>query len=187
MHTPGTPADAAPGALLLTAAQIAARVDELAAEVAAAPAAGSGPLLMVAVLHGARFLAAALGRALGRHGLPVEVETVELRSYRGAETGGEVELVAGLRTPVAGRDLLVVEDIVSTGITASFLLERLHRQAPARLRLLTLLDQPSRRRREVDIDHRGFTIGDGFVVGYGLDLDGRWRDLPDIHRVEGPL
>ena len=169
-----------PGPVVLSAADIAARVDALADEVAASGSLGA-PLVLVCVLKGSFVLTADLSRALRCHGVDVEVDFVALRSYAGEDSTGTVELVKDVGTPLRGRDVLIVEDVIDTGLTTSFLLEHVRAHQPRRLRLLTLLDKPGRRRRDVQIDFRGATIGDEFVVGYGLDLDERWRELPDVH------
>ena len=113
--------------------------------------------------------------------LPVEVDFVKLSSYgTGRETSGKVKVVQGLKTPIKGRDVLVVEDIVDTGLTISFLLDYLQKKKPASLRLCALTDKPSRRQVPVTIDYLGFTVPDKFIVGYGIDWDEKFRYLPDI-------
>jgi len=95
-----------------------------------------------------------------------------------------VEVVHEMKTPVKGRDVLVVEDIVDTGITISFLLDYIKIKQPASLKVCTLTDKPSRRRVQVPIDYRGFTVSNKFIVGYGLDCDQKFRNLPDIYTLE---
>jgi len=113
--------------------------------------------------------------------LPVEVDFVKLSSYgTGRETSGKVKVVQGLKTPIKGRDVLVVEDIVDTGLTISFLLNYLQKKKPASLRLCALTDKPSRRQVPVTIDYLGFTVPDKFIVGYGIDWNEKFRYLPDI-------
>ena len=113
--------------------------------------------------------------------LPVEVDFVKLSSYgTGWETSGKVKVVQGLKTPIKGRDVLVVEDIVDTGLTISFLLDYLQKKKPASLRLCALTDKPSRRQVPVTIDYLGFTVPDKFIVGYGIDWNEKFRYLPDI-------
>jgi hypoxanthine phosphoribosyltransferase len=115
----------------------------------------------------------------------MEVEFIQLSSYgSGQQTSGRVEVIQGLRTPVGGRHVLVVEDIVDTGITIAFLLNYLEGQKPASVRLCALADKPSRRQVPVNIDYRGFTVPDRFLVGYGLDCDEKYRNLPDICFLE---
>jgi hypoxanthine phosphoribosyltransferase len=174
-----------PGPVVVSAEEIARLVDKLAAQVAAAePAlAGDRPLVLLCVLKGSLLLTADLCRALQRRGVQVEIEMVAVRSYAGEESTCTVELVKDVGTPLRARDVLIVEDVVDTGLTTAFLLEHIRAHKPQRLRLLTLLDKPGRRRQEVKIDYCGTVLGDDFVVGYGLDMDERWRELPDIRIV----
>ncbi len=138
--------------------------------------------VLVAILKGSFVFLADLVRQLD---FPLEIEFVRLSSYRGTETLGEVAMVQGLEIPVAGRAVLVVEDIVDTGLTTGFLLDYLRREKPASLKLCTLLDKPARRRTTITIDYLGFTVPDKFLVGYGLDYNERYRNLPDICVLEG--
>ena len=139
-------------------------------------------LLLIGVLKGSFMFMADLVRQLG---LPVEMDFVRLSSYGAAtETSGKVKVVQPLKTPIKGRHVLVIEDIVDTGITVSFLLDYLRRKKPASLKLCALTDKPSRRQVPVSIDYLGFTVPDKFIVGYGLDLDEKFRHLPDICSVE---
>ena len=118
---------------------------------------------------------------------PLEVEFIRLSSYgSGQQTSGRVKVVQGLRASIKGRHVLVVEDIVDTGITIAFLLDYLKKKKPASLRLCALADKPSRRRVPVTIDYLGFTVPDKFLVGYGLDCDEKFRNLPDICFLEEP-
>jgi len=177
--------DARPGRVVVDAAAIARRIDEMAGEVAAEARDPQDPLVLVGVLKGSLLFTADLMRALAAHGVPVELEMVVVRSYAGAtESAGSVELVKDVTAGLRGRDVLIVEDVVDTGLTTAFLIEHLARQAPRRLRLAALLDKAGRRRRPVDIDYRGFVVGAEFLVGYGLDLGERWRELPDVHTLE---
>ena len=118
--------------------------------------------------------------------IPLEIEFVQLSSYGTgrAESSGEVRVVHDLGTPVEGRHVLVVEDIVDTGLSLRFLLDRLEGRNPSSLKLCSLLDKPSRRRAEISIDYLGFEVPDVFVVGYGIDFDERFRYLSDICAVE---
>ena len=138
---------------------------------------GKQPLL-IGVLKGSFVFMADLIRQLQ---LPVEVDFVKLSSYgAGKETSGKVKVVQGLKTPIKGRDVLVVEDIVDTGLTLSFLLDYLRKKKPASLRLCALTDKPSRRQVPVTINYLGFTVPDKFIVGYGIDWNEKFRYLPDI-------
>jgi hypoxanthine phosphoribosyltransferase len=138
--------------------------------------------LLIGVLKGSFMFMADLVRQLD---LPLELDFIRLSSYGPArESSGKVRVVQGIKTPVKGRDVLVIEDIVDTGITISFLLDYLKKKRPASLKLCALTDKPSRRRVPVPIDYRGFTVPNRFIVGYGLDLDQRFRNLPHIYALE---
>ncbi len=138
---------------------------------------GKNPLV-IGILKGSFIFMADLVRLLD---FPLEVEFVGLSSYgRGRTTAGKLKVVQGLRSQVTGRDLLVVEDIVDTGQSVAFLIDYLRKKKPASLRLCVLTDKPSRRQAEVAVDYLGFTVPDRFLVGYGLDFDEKYRNLPDI-------
>ena len=142
---------------------------------------GKHPLL-IGILKGSFMFMADLIRLLN---FPLEVEFIRLSSYGGSkESSGRVKVVQGLRSSIKGRDILVVEDIVDTGLTISFLLDYLRRRKPASLKLCALTDKPSRRRVPVTIDYLGFTVPNEFIVGYGIDWDEKFRYLPDIGFVE---
>lgn len=159
---------------------IAARVRELGAEITAAHR--GHPVKLLVVLKGSFVFAADLVRAID---LDVRVDFLGLRSY-GNETksSGIVEITRDLTSPIAGEHVIVVEDIVDTGLTMAYLLEHLRVQRPASITLAALLHKPSRTQAPVRIDHLGFTIEDVFVVGYGLDHAERHRQLPDLCVVE---
>jgi hypoxanthine phosphoribosyltransferase len=160
--------------------QIAEAVTRLALELSR-DYQGKQPLL-IGVLKGSFVFMADLIRQLD---LPLELDFVRLSSYGTArESSGKVKVVQGVKTPAKGRHVLVIEDIVDTGITISFLLDYLRRKKPASLKLCVLTDKPSRRRVPVPIDYLGFTVPDKFIVGYGLDCDERLRNLPDIYTLE---
>ena len=166
--------------ILLSRDEIANAVDRLASEIKR-DYQGKQPLL-ISVLKGAFVFMADLIRQLN---LPVELEFVRLSSYGAArESSGRVRVIQGLKTPIKGRDVLVIEDIVDTGITISFLLDYLRKKKPASLRLCVLTDKPSRHRVPVSIDYLGFTVPDKFVVGCGLDFDEKFRYLPGICVIE---
>ncbi len=142
---------------------------------------GKQPLL-VGVLKGSFVFMADLIRHLD---LPLELDFIRVCSYgAGQESSGSVRLVQSLSMPVKDRDVLVIEDIVDTGITVSFVLDYLREQKPASLKLCALTDKPSRRKVPVSIDYVGLTVPDEFIVGYGLDCDERFRNLPDICVME---
>jgi hypoxanthine phosphoribosyltransferase len=161
---------------LIGAQEIARRVGELAAQIST-DYAGREPLV-VGVLAGAWVFMADLVRQVT---LPLRCDFVRLASYGAAtRTTGQVRLLADMAQPAAGQHLLVVEDIVDTGVCVRWLLEHLRRRSPASVRVCALLDKPARREVEMAVDYVGFTIPDRFVVGYGIDWDERHRGLPYV-------
>jgi hypoxanthine phosphoribosyltransferase len=164
---------------LLSPDRIQARVDALGAQIRHDY--GGRDLVVLAVLKGALFFTADLVRAMARE---VVVDCVRAQSYAGTASTGEVRFTLLPEVPLAGRHVLVVEDILDTGRTATALLERLAQEQPASLALCTLLDKPDRRVVPVRADYVGFTIPDHFVIGYGLDHDERHRELPGIWTLE---
>lgn len=135
-------------------------------------------LTLVCVLKGAVLFFADLARAID---VPVELEFIGVSSYANAtETSGEVRISTDVARPLQGKDVLLVEDIVDTGLTAAFLVSLLQARNPRSLALCALLEKPSRARTRVEIAYRGFVIPDVFVVGYGLDHAGRFRNLPYV-------
>ncbi len=140
-------------------------------------------LTVVGVLNGSFIFMADLVRAIQ---LPIRCDFLGLSSYGSAtESSGVVAITKDLSGPVEGRHLLIVEDIIDTGLTMAYLLQNLRTRRPASVKIASLLSKPARRQVEVAIDYLGFTIEDRFVVGYGLDYDGRFRNLPYIGVVEG--
>jgi hypoxanthine phosphoribosyltransferase len=116
---------------------------------------------------------------------PLEVDFIGLASYGvGRQTSGKVKVVKGLQSSVKGREVLVIEDIIDTGLTTGFCLDYLRQKKPASLKLCALTDKPSRRQVPVTIDYLGFTVPNKFLVGYGLDLNQKFRNLPDICFIE---
>jgi len=166
--------------ILIGRGEIAKAVDRLASQIKR-DYQEKQPLL-IGVLKGSFVFMADLIRQLD---LPLELEFIRLSSYGAArESSGKARIVQGVKTPIKGRDVLVVEDIVDTGITTSFLLDYLKKKRPASLKLCALTDKPSRRRVPVSIDYLGFTVPDEFIVGYGIDCDEKFRYLPDIYSLE---
>ncbi len=156
--------------------QIAATVEQLAAGISK-DYCDKQPVL-ISVLKGSFIFLADLIRRLD---FPLEVDFVTLASYgRGKESSGRVEVVQGLRCGIKGRHVLVVEDIIDTGLTTSFLLDYLSKEKPASIKVCALTSKPSRRQNPVTIDYLGFTVPDVFLVGYGLDCNEQFRHLPDI-------
>ena len=166
--------------LLVSPQEISDVVERLAAEIQR-DYQGKTPVLLGA-LKGSFVFMADLVRHLD---MPLEVEFVMLSSYgKGRkESSGKVKLVRGLCTPMRDRDILVVEDIVDTGITLSFLLDYLQRKRPASVKVCALFDKATCRKVSVPIDYLGFKIPDEFVVGYGLDYDEKYRYLPGLYSL----
>ncbi len=161
---------------LLSASVIEARVKALGAQLTAEYAGKS--LVLLCVLKGSFVFAADLARAID---LPLRVEFLAVRSY-GDDTrsSGVVQITQDLTRPIAGDHLLIVEDIVDTGLTLSYLREQLLARLPTSVKVCALLHKPSRTVRPVEIDYLGFTVDDVFVVGYGLDHAERYRNLPYV-------
>ena len=162
--------------ILLDAETVAGRVAELGAQLSA-DYAGRDPVL-VSVLKGALVFLADLMRAMD---LSTSIDFMEVSSYGAAtESSGQVRILKDLSQPIEGRDIIIVEDIIDTGLTLNYLLGYLADRQPASIRICCLLDKPARRLAEIPIDYVGFTIPDRFVIGYGLDYDERYRNLPYI-------
>ena len=162
--------------ILITEADIAARVKEMGRQISEEYA--GKEILMIGVLRGAVIFMADLARAIS---VPVALDFMAVSSY-GASTSssGIVRILKDLDQTVEDKHLLVVEDIIDTGLTLTYLLENLRSRKPASIRLCTLLNKPDRRKVNVPIDYNGFTIPDHFVVGYGLDYAEKYRNLPFI-------
>jgi hypoxanthine phosphoribosyltransferase len=161
---------------LLSETQIQARVEELGAQLAKDYA--GKELVVVGLLNGVFPFIADLVRAMD---LDFDVSFMQVTSYGGGmESTGEVHILKDLDQSIRGRHALVVEDIVDTGLTLHKVRNLLEDREPLSLKICTLLDKPSRRRVTVPVDYVGFTIEDHFVVGYGLDLDGKLRNLPYV-------
>ncbi len=162
--------------VLIPEDKLQARVRELAAEITRDYA--GKDLTLICVLKGSVFFAIDLAKYMD---LPVKLEFLGVSSYQGGtETTGEVRITTDVSKPMAGKHLLVIEDIIDTGLTMQFLLENLRARHPASLKVCTLLEKPSRARTKVDIDYTGFVIDDHFVVGYGLDYGEVYRNIPFI-------
>ncbi len=165
---------------LISARAIADRIVALAGEIEASFA-GTGHLVVIGLLRGSFVFIADLTRALD---LPLEIDFLEASSYGNATVSSrEVRILKDLSSEIAGRDVLVVEDIVDTGYTLDRVVKLLAARAPARLETIALLDKPSRREIDIRATWTGFEIPDEFVVGYGIDYAQRNRNLPFIGRV----
>jgi len=165
---------------MISAKSIAARVEALSRDITA-HFVGTNQLIVVGLLRGSFVFIADLVRELD---LPVEVDFLEASSYGDAMTSSrEVRILKDLRGEIAGRDVLVVEDIVDTGFTLSHVVRLLKSREPKRLEVCALLDKPSRREVDIRATWTGFEIPDEFVVGYGIDFAQRNRNLPYIGKV----
>ncbi len=163
--------------VLLSAEQIQTRIQELGAEIDGDNPAG-GPVYLICILKGACFFLADLARAMKT---PSRIEFIGISSYgKGKTTSGEVKLTKDLDVSIEGYDVVIVEDIVDSGVTLSYLIKVLTQRKPKTLRIATLLDKPERRMRPVDVQYVGFRIPDEFVVGYGLDYAEDYRNLKDV-------
>jgi hypoxanthine phosphoribosyltransferase len=162
--------------VLLAAEQIAVRIGELGEQIARDYK--HRDLIVVVVLKGSFMFAADLVRSID---LPMEIDFLGVRSYGDStQTSGVVQITSDLTRSIEGKDVLLVEDIVDTGLTLRFLLDNLATRAPRSLRLCALLHKPARARVQVPLDYLGFSIDNVFVVGYGLDHAQRHRNLPYV-------
>ena len=170
------------GEVILSRETIARRVKEVAAEIAADADKDKG-VVIVGILTGAAFFLTDLVRELPED-LDVRVDFMSVASYGdGTKSSGVVRIFHDLKTNIEGKNVIVVEDIVDSGLTLSHLLGLLQGRNPASLKVCVLLDKYERRKTEVKVDYCGFRIPDKFVVGYGLDVAGMWRHLKDIKYV----
>ena len=162
--------------ILYSEEQLRERVQALGAQITA-DYAGKEPVL-ASVLRGSYIFMADLTRAID---LPVTVDFMAVSSYgAGTKSSGQVEIKKDLSDSIEGRDLIIVEDILDSGNTLFYLMEILKARKPASIRICTLMDKPDRRTQPIVADYVGFTIPDAFVVGYGLDYDEKYRNLPYV-------
>jgi hypoxanthine phosphoribosyltransferase len=164
---------------IVTAAQIERRIVELAGQISRDYA--GRDVLLIAVLKGSIVFASDLMRRLT---IPIALDFVRARSYRNAESTGHVECTYLPEQSVAGKHVLLIEDILDTGRTASAVVRRINKDSPASLAVCALFDKPSRRSVPIPADYVGFTLDDQFVVGYGLDYNEHGRELPDLHVLD---
>lgn len=165
--------------VFLDAQAIEGRITELAANINADYA--GKKLLFISILNGSFMFTADL---LKKISVPCEVSFVKVASYSGTASSGSVKELIGLDREISGYDVVIVEDIVDTGRTMEAITQSLRGKGAASLSICTLLDKPERREVEIKVDYIGFSIPDRFVVGYGLDLDGFGRNLPDIYQLK---
>ena len=162
--------------VLLSEDEIREKVRELGGKITADYK--NSNLMLVTVLKGAVVFLADLMRAIE---VPAEIDFMVVSSYgSGVKSSGVVKIVKDLDVPLAGKDLLIVEDILDSGLTLSYIKELLASRGPASIKIATLLDKPSRRKVDLVADYIGFSVPDEFVIGYGLDYDEKYRNLPYI-------
>jgi hypoxanthine phosphoribosyltransferase len=165
--------------LLFTAADIARQVERLAGEISTDY--HGKEIVLVGVLKGAFIFLADLARQLT---IPSQLDFVRLASYgSGTTSSGKIRITTNIETELQGRDVLIVEDIVDSGLTTAFLREHLLTLNPHSLKICTLLDKKERRNISIHLDYVGLTLEEGFVVGYGLDCNEAYRNLPDIYHL----
>ncbi|MDI6874640.1 hypoxanthine phosphoribosyltransferase [Candidatus Solincola sp.] len=173
------------GPVLFTADAIAARVKEVSAEINRDYLAREEPgrdVVLVSVLKGGFIFLADLVRCLE---IPVVVDFLAISGYGDRRTSAGVRILKDLSESIRGRDVLVVEDIVDTGLTLSYILRNLEARGPESVRVCTFLDRAVKRIVPVEIRYRCFEVGEEFVVGYGLDYNQKWRNLPHVHLLRG--
>ena len=166
--------------VLLTEEEVDARIKEIGDQISRDYAGKT--VHLICILKGGSFFMVELAKRIT---VPVTMDFMSVSSYGGeTRSSGVVKIVKDLDEPLLGKDVLIVEDIVDTGRTLNYLIELLKDRGPESVRLCTLLDKPDRRIAPVDVDYTGFNIPDEFVVGYGLDYDQRYRNLPYIGVVK---
>ena len=170
------------GKILISQQEIRGRVEILADRIVSETS--GQELLVVGILNGAVIFLSDLVRRMAPD-LDVKIDFMSISSYGdAAQSSGVVRILKDIGSDIKGRDVLIVEDIIDTGLTLSYLLEILNTRKPATLRTCVLLDKHEKREVPVNVDYCGFSIPDAFVVGYGLDCGGKWRHLPDIRVVD---
>ena len=170
--------------VLFSAQDIARRIDALAAEIEATK---PEPLLVVALLTGSFIFAADLIRGLERVGLHPEIDFISLSSYKsGTQSQGHIEILRDSAVDMAGRNVLIIDDILDTGRTLAFAREAVASRGAARVMTCVLLDKRARRTTQINADFRAFDCPDTFVVGYGMDFAHRHRELPFVGRIVTP-
>ena len=165
---------------LISEADVAKKIAEMGAQISKDYEGES--VYLLCILKGGVFFTTELAKHIT---IPVTIDFMSVSSYGGGTTSsGIVRIVKDLDTPIEGRNVLIAEDIIDTGRTLAYLMEHLKQRKPKSLKLCTLLDKPDRRVSDVKVDYTGFEIPDEFVVGYGLDYDQRYRNLPYVGVIE---
>jgi len=163
---------------LYSAEEIAEKIEILAAEIAAT---GPQNLLAIVVLKGGFVFAADLVRALSKHGVRLEIEFISLSSYGSGQTSsGEVRILRDIGCEVTGRDVLIIDDVLDSGLTLRFARDLMLDRNARRVRAAVMIDKPEGRSTSIEAEHIGFTCPDYFVVGYGMDAGHAWRELPFV-------
>ncbi len=163
--------------VLISAEQIDLRIQQLGAEITA-DYPSSAPICLIGILKGAIMFHADLARAIQR---PARLDFIGISSYgKGKTSSGEVKVTKDLDTTIQDADVLIIEDIVDTGVTLTYLTQVLQQRKPRSIAIAALLDKPERRLRPVKVKYVGFQVANEFVVGYGLDYAEEYRNLPDI-------
>lgn len=166
--------------VLISEESVAKRIAEMGAQISRDYEGES--VYLLCILKGSVFFTTELAKHIT---VPVQLDFMSVSSYgSGTTSSGNVHIVKDLDTPIEGRHVLVVEDIIDTGHTLAYLMEHLKQRGPKSLKLCTLLDKPERRVSDVKVDYTGFEIPDKFVVGYGLDYDQKYRNLPYVGVIE---
>lgn len=138
-------------------------------------------LIIICVLNGAIFFCVDLVKKLT---IPVEIDYISVSSYHGTSSLGEINLIRDILIDIKDKDVLILEDILDTGITLTYLKEHILSKGPKSLKICSLLDKPSRRKKEVNLDYTGFIIDDIFIIGYGMDYNQKYRQLPYIAELK---
>ena len=165
--------------VLINESRIEKRLDEMAKEIDKDYE--GREIILIGILKGSVVFMVELAKRLKTK---VQFEFIEVSSYEGTESTGKVKIVKDIKNSIEGKDVLIIEDIIDTGTTLAFLKEYLKLKRPNSLKIASLLSKPSRRTKELDVEYIGFRIDDKFVVGYGLDYNQNYRNLPYIGYVE---
>jgi hypoxanthine phosphoribosyltransferase len=168
-----------PAEVVLSRENIAKRTKELGRQITSA--CSGQTLVLIGVLNGAFIFLADLARAID---LDLEIDFIRIKSYGSSTRPGDILLSREPKLNLNDKNIILVEDIVDTGATMLWLCRYFKKHNPRSLKVCTLIDKPERRTEQITIDYSGFKIKDGFLIGYGLDYAGRFRNLPDIHRGE---
>lgn len=166
--------------VLISRQQLADKVAELGAKISEDYAGES--LFLIGILKGSVPFMADLMRAIS---LDVEMDFMSVSSYgSGTKTSGVVRILKDLDSDIAGKNVLIVEDIIDSGLTLAYLKEYLAKRNPKSIRIVTMLSKPARRKADIEADYTGFVVDDKFIVGYGLDIDQKYRNLPYISWIK---